>query len=212
MMRSVQPLLARFVPDIDDERGIAWLWRACVLVLVAGLLACAGESGSTPPDPELLPPGETQGPVTSSSTTVTQIPLAGFGDVVVEIHRVDGQILEWCLLLAETPEQRERGLMHVTDPGLDGHDGMLFRYAEDSDVGFWMRNTPQPLAIAYVDAGGQLISVAEATPCEDSRDCPGYPPGAPYRWVVEAPLSVGGVERLGLVPGATLVDTGRACQ
>src|SRR5688500_18956785 len=138
------------MPEADDEVSMHRLRRAAVVVLVAGLLACAGQAGSGPADPTPLDPGETQGPVTSApvegatpttqdgdgivpdhveapdpagvpatavpATGTTRTPLPGFGEVAVEVRRVDGEVLEWCLLLAETPAQTQRGLMEVTDP------------------------------------------------------------------------------------------------
>ena len=53
------------------------------------------------------------------------------------------------------------GLMTVTDPGLAGHDGMVFVYPEDSTGGYWMRNTPMPLSIVFVDAGGRIVSTTD---------------------------------------------------
>jgi uncharacterized membrane protein (UPF0127 family) len=195
---------------------LATLKRVAVGVLVAGLVACAGEAGSGPADPELLPPGVTQGPPTSASATSTSVSvertvLPGFGEVAVEVTRVDGQVVAWCLLLADTPERRQQGLMTVTDPELGGYDGMLFRFDAPSDGGFWMRNTPQPLSIAFVADDGALVSSTTMEPCADSPDCPAYPAAGPYRWAVEVPVSAGGVEALGLVPGARLRDLGTAC-
>jgi uncharacterized membrane protein (UPF0127 family) len=209
------------LPDLHSPRGVLWLRRSAATVLVAGLVACAGESGSRPADPTLLPSGVTQGPVTTAApggvttsgdgaTTVERTPLPGFDDVVVEVHRTDGQVVSWCLLLAATSAQRERGLMEVTDPTLGGYDGMLFRFDTDTNASFWMRNTPQPLSIAYVAADGSTVSSTEMAPCEDSPDCPPYPSGGAYRWAVEVPVDAGGVARLGL-PEGRLVDTGNPC-
>lgn len=185
-----------------------WLSRAAVAVLVAGIVACAGSAGDEPDDPVLLPPGSTQGPV---QTTVERTPLPGFGEVAVEVTRVDGQILRWCLLLADTPELRQRGLMTVADAELGGYDGMLFRFPEDSTGGFWMRNTPQPLEIAYLGADGGLVSTAVMTPCDDSDACPGYPPSGPYRRTIEVPVAAGGLAALGIEPGARVADLERPC-
>jgi uncharacterized membrane protein (UPF0127 family) len=198
---------------LDDPRALPWLRRAAWAVLVAGVVACAGEAGSGPADPTLLPPGETQGPVTSAGAAVTseRTPLPGFGEVAVEVTRVDGQVLSWCLLLAETPEQHQRGLMEVTDPNLGGYDGMLFRFASTTEGAFWMRNTPQPLSIAYLADDGGLVNTAEMAPCEDRSDCPGYPPSGPYLRTVEVPVALGGVEGLGIEPGARLDDLNRSC-
>jgi uncharacterized membrane protein (UPF0127 family) len=200
------------VPRLDDA-GVTWLRRAAAAVLVTGLLACAGEAGSGPADPTLLPPGQTQGPVTTlpPGTTVTRTPLPGFDEVAIEVVRVDGQVVASCLLLADTEERRQRGLMAVTDPELGGYAGMLFRFDAPTQVAFWMRNTPQPLSIGYVGDDGRLVSSTEMAPCEDSPDCPAYPPAGAYRWAVEVPIAAGGIASLGLEPGAVFRDLAGPC-
>ena len=193
---------------LDDPRATTWLRRAAVVVLVAGLVACAEEAGSGPADPTLLPPGVTE---PAPGATTERTPLPGFGEVAVQVTRVDGRIVSWCLLLADTPELRQRGLMTVTDPTLGGYDGMLFRFDAPTAGGFWMRNTPMPLSLAYIGADGGLVSTVEMAPCEDSTDCPTYPPSGPYLLTVEVPQAAGGVASLGIEPGAVLDDLGAPC-
>ncbi|MCB1006402.1 MAG: DUF192 domain-containing protein [Acidimicrobiales bacterium] len=122
-------------------------------------------------------------------------PFGDFGEVLVTIG---GE--ERCLLLAQTPEQRARGLMEVTD--LEGYPGMLFAFPQDSSGGFWMRNTPTALSIAYLDASGAIVSTADMAPCEDDPSCPSYPADGPYRMTVEVPR--GELAALGLTGDARL--------
>jgi hypothetical protein len=126
--------------------------------------------------------------------------LPGFGAVAVRIEPASGPARRTCMAAARTEAQRRRGLMEVTDPELGGLDGMVFVYAEDETGGFWMRNTPLPLSIAYLDAGGRLVSATGMAPCGDSPDCPLYPAGGPYRYAVEVPR--GGLDDLGITRGA----------
>ncbi len=204
-----------------------------MVVLVLGVGACVSESADGPADPELRPPGETTPASTSapSSGTDDAIPpppadgvpatavptdggrtaLEGFGEVLVEVERADGTVVQWCLLLAETSAQTQRGLMGVTDPELGGYDGMLFRFDAPYEGGFYMRNTPQPLAIAYLDDDGATVSVQEMAPCADEPGCPSYPAGAPYRRTVEVPVSQGGVAALGIDEESRLDDLGTTC-
>jgi uncharacterized membrane protein (UPF0127 family) len=102
--------------------------------------------------------------------------------------------------------------MQVTDPALGGYDGMLFRYDRDATERYWMRNTPMPLSIAWVDASGHLVATADMAPCEDSPDCPSYPesgPPPPYRLAIEVPQ--GRLPNLGIVEGATITDLNQSC-
>ncbi len=65
--------------------------------------------------------------------------------------------LAWCMLLAATQSQHNRGLMQVTDPTLGGYDGMVFRFdGDDRHDRFYMRNTPMPLSIAFIASNGEV--------------------------------------------------------
>jgi uncharacterized membrane protein (UPF0127 family) len=64
--------------------------------------------------------------------------------------------------VAQTPEQRERGLMHrFTLPS--GH-GMLFVFERPQPLSFWMKNTPAPLSIAFIDEHGVILNIRDMTP------------------------------------------------
>ena len=114
----------------------------------------------------------------------------------------DGQVVSWCLLLADTPELRERGLMTVTDPALGGYDGMLFRFDGDTSVGFYMKDTLIPLSIAWFHADGRFVSATDMPPCETS-ECPTFAPGREYRYALEVPE--GNLPGLSIGPGTRLI-------
>jgi hypothetical protein len=133
-----------------------------------------------------------------------RVPIDGFGEVAIAIKGPDGEVTGWCLLLADSDTQRQQGLMEVTD--LQGFDGMLFVWDQDSTSSFYMRNTPTPLSIGWVDADGQLVSTVDMEPCADVEGCPLYPADGPYRFAIEVPE--GGLDDLGLVEGSTLTVGG----
>lgn len=115
-------------------------------------------------------------------------PLEGnieFDEVAIAIVDESGTITGWCVLLAETSEQRRRGLMEVVDLG--GYAGMLFVFSSESPSSFYMRNTPMPLSIAWFDDEGSFVSDADMDPCADRLDCPTYPAAAPARFALEVP-------------------------
>ncbi len=128
-----------------------------------------------------------------------------YGEVGVTVEPPSGAPQSTCMLAARSDAEHARGLMEVTDPDLatsdgDGHDGMVFIYADDTAGGFWMRNTPMPLTVAYVDAGGRLVSSTDMEPCEDSSDCPSYPAAGSYRYAIEVPQ--GRLDDLGITSSA----------
>ena len=127
-----------------------------------------------------------------------------FGEVAIAVTAPDGTVTGWCVLLAETEAQRQRGLMEVTD--LQGFAGMLFVWNEDANSSFYMRNTPTPLSIAWVNADGELVSTADMVPCADVDSCPLYPAEDLYRFALEVPQ--GKLDDMGLVEGSTLAVGG----
>ena len=71
------------------------------------------------------------------------------------------------IYIAESDEQRSRGLMHVRS--LPQTTGMLFIYPEEQYVSMWMKNTFIPLDIAFVKADGRVSSIAYSTEPQSLR-------------------------------------------
>ncbi|MHB1312063.1 MAG: DUF192 domain-containing protein [Gemmatimonadaceae bacterium] len=61
--------------------------------------------------------------------------------------------------LAATCAARTQGLMGVTT--LDADAGMLFVFADDRQRGFWMKDTPTPLSVAFFDASKKVVFLAD---------------------------------------------------
>jgi len=165
----------------------------------AGRTRCVGEVGTgTPPAGEVPAP-----PPVAASTRYAKgrTPLCGFREAVLRVTTASGAVQNFCVLDAVTEAQRQRGLMKVRDRSLGGYDGMAFRFDTDQPGGFYMRNTPMPLSISYVDAGHRVVDSYDMAPCADRADCPSYPVAQPFRLAIEVPQ--GGLKRLGLTPGAT---------
>lgn len=126
----------------------------------------------------------------------------GFAVAPIAIIDDEGYLVQ-CVLIADTPELRQRGFSGVPDTG--GHAGMIFAFPEDTTGSFWMGNTHMPLTIAFVDNRGVPVSVLDMEPCPDGVDCPSYFPEAAYRWALEVPQ--GQLEQFGLAGGAYLDPT-----
>jgi uncharacterized membrane protein (UPF0127 family) len=86
--------------------------------------------------------------------------------------------------IADEPDERARGLMGVTDLPTD--EGMAFLYGESTDATFWMKDTPIPLSIAFVDQDNRIVTIREMTPCTDDVACRTYASTEPYTKAIEA--------------------------
>ncbi len=87
--------------------------------------------------------------------------------------------------------------MGVTDLG--EVDGMLFLFAEDTDSGFWMKDTLISLDIAFFDREGNLVDQMTMEPCV-ADPCPPFRPITDYRYALEMPAGTMGT----LEPGDRL--------
>jgi uncharacterized membrane protein (UPF0127 family) len=171
-----------------------------------GLWAFVLRGADGPPDPELGAPVGTVAPGVAAPGDPGRVLLEGFDEIAVAVDPGDGRTLAWCLLAALNAEQRGRGLMEVTD--LHGYSGMAFVYDEDVDNGFYMRNTPTPLSIAWIAADGEVVTMKDMEPCEDRDGCPTYPSDGRYRYAIE--VFQGDLDELGITEAAT-VTVGGSC-
>jgi uncharacterized membrane protein (UPF0127 family) len=101
------------------------------------------------------------------------------------------------LEIADSPEEREKGLMFRESMPAD--HGMIFVFERDRILGFWMKNTLIPLSIAYLNREGKIIDIfnlvpGDETPVVSSRS---------VRYAIE--LNRGAFESAGASIG-TLVD------
>ncbi|MGH2684278.1 MAG: DUF192 domain-containing protein [Actinomycetota bacterium] len=142
-----------------------------------------------------------------SLRTLTTRPLAGFGTIAVSVRDAAGSERSACVLLADTVDRRERGLMEVTRADIRGFGGMLFVFESERQLSFWMRNTPMPLSIAFFDGAGRFVSSADMEPCGDSRDCPTTPSQGLAQYALEMPRGM--LPSLGIGPGSVLTLAGR---
>jgi len=189
----------------DERRARQVLWAACV-VIGLGLYAFVLRGADQPEDPYIQPAASTTSlPAVPPPGDPSRVPLEGFDEVAVSVRPAgDADLLSWCLLAARSAEQRSRGLMQVTD--LQGYSGMAFLYGEDVSNSFYMRNTPTPLSIAWIDAAGGVVTTADMAPCEDRDGCPTYGAAGPYRSAIE--VFQGDLATLGIAPGATVLVGG----
>lgn len=173
-------------------------WVSGVL-LGAALVACGAVDTLSPPN--TLSPPDTTAPPPSISAWVSAF--AQFDTATVVVRDAVGERALEVWLAADEP-QRQRGLMEVTNPALEGREGMAFWFDAPTEGGFWMRNTRLPLTIVFVDDDGGVVSIATMEPCPDTEArCPVTRPAGPYRWALEVPTSRWA--EVGIDPASTLV-------
>ena len=61
--------------------------------------------------------------------------------------------------VAATEEQRELGLMYREK--MPANAGMLFVFGNPSTQCMWMKNTPLPLSVAFIDASGKIVNIED---------------------------------------------------
>ncbi len=144
--------------------------RAAVTVLLSMTAACGNASlDAGLGDPSVGPIG-----VERRVLRVSTVQTDGIAD---DIDR--------CVWVAETVDQRRKGLMNVTSLG--AADGMLFVHDEPTSGSFWMKDTLLDLSIAYFDAEGVFLDATDMTPCtaSNSADCRLYPTPSEYQFALE---------------------------
>jgi uncharacterized membrane protein (UPF0127 family) len=107
----------------------------------------------------------------------------------VGMHLIDTQ-------LAQTPEQRQIGLMWRKD--LPQNEGMLFVFEQPSVQCFWMRNTLTALTAAFVEDDGTIVNLEDMKPQSDDSHCS----TKPVRFVLE--MNQGWFKKRGIQAGFKL--------
>ena len=75
--------------------------------------------------------------------------------LTIDTHQLDVRI-------AADPASREQGLMRETS--LPANTGMLFVFPTSRHATFWMKDTPLPLSIAYLNATGRILEIHDLEP------------------------------------------------
>ena len=106
------------------------------------------------------------------------------------------------LELALTDAAREHGLMDRTT--IAPHTGMIFVFAQDAPVSFWMKETLVPLDMIFIAADGRVRRVYANVPVVDPKlpDAAIPTEGGDAKYVIELPA--GEAEADGIVAGTRL--------
>ena len=98
--------------------------------------------------------------------------------------------------VAADMSSRSQGLMHRKS--LAPNAGMLFVFDEAAPHCMWMKNTYIPLSVAFIDAQGVIINIADMTPHSEQSHCAARPA------VYALEMTQGWFAQRGIKPGAKL--------
>lgn len=142
---------------VDRLRSASWMRAGVLAFALPFLVQCrsgGGEAQAAPPKaarPAPAPPAEP----------------------VVVVEPLGGAPVRVRVELAQTPEQRQRGLMYRKQLAPDA--GMLFIFERPQHNVFWMHNTYLPLDMIFITPEWKVLGIVEnATPQTDTpRQVPG---------------------------------------
>ena len=97
---------------------------------------------------------------------------------------------------------RSQGLMYRES--LAPNAGMLFIFGEPETQCMWMKNTLIPLSVAFMDADGRIINIADMQPGSEQTHCSTKPAALALEmtrgWFaqrgIKAGAKIGGLEKL----------------
>jgi uncharacterized membrane protein (UPF0127 family) len=95
--------------------------------------------------------------------------------------------------VARSDEERALGLMHRRE--LPADEGMLFMCDRIAVQRFWMKDTPLPLSIAFLEEDGTILKIADLEPHDLESESSGHP----VRFVLE--VNQGWFRERGIAPG-----------
>ena len=95
---------------------------------------------------------------------------AGTGTLVLKTATGDHS---FTIEVATTDQERALGLMFRRS--LAENAGMLFLYDRPQPAAMWMKNTLIPLSVAFLDAQGAIINIADMQPHSEQSHCAARP-------------------------------------
>lgn len=149
------------------------------MTLAAALAACS------PPSPAANPP--------ANASVSEQAGQTGLQQMRLTIHSASGDH-HFTVEVARSPNEQQQGLMYRRSLAPDR--GMIFPYAPEQQVAFWMKNTFIPLDLIFIRGDGTIARIAENC-VPESLDM--IDSGEPVVAVLE--IAGGQSARLGLMAG-----------
>ena len=129
--------------------------------LTAGMLGACGDDGRSAV-PTAIPTGSDGAPLTR-----------------ITFVNKDGDEIDLLVEVADTPEERARGLMFRES--LPEEQGMLFVFEQEGQASFWMKDTRVPLSITFIEGEGEIVDIQDMEPLSEEL----HGPAEPYLYAVE---------------------------
>lgn len=177
-------------------------WRlgfATAIGLAALIVLACGPTGSTSIESgsgtEVIAPATARPPGLDGFLQLPEdVSAIDFPWSEVVIERDSGNLTVG-VLVADNGQRRARGLMYWT--GLPPQSGMIFiwKNASAQSGGFWNRNVPMDLHVAWLDEDGTILGFATLIAYDETIKSPQQP----YHFVLEMPR--GRFEELGIRVG-----------
>lgn len=147
-----------------------------LLLLAAG---CGGggtaDRAASAPD-NTAPAGETDDAAGGGATAASGLPVE-----TVVIRTSGGEEVDVRAEIADDNAERQKGLMDRPEGSLPEDAGMLFVFAQEQPLSFWMKDTLIPLSIAYVAADGRIVDIQDMQPL----DLTSHPSAEPSQYALE---------------------------
>lgn len=98
--------------------------------------------------------------------------------------------------VAATDPQRQQGLMFREK--MANNHGMVFVFDQSNPQCMWMKNTPLPLSVAFLDADGKIINIEDMQPKTLESHCS----AKPAKYALE--MNLGWFKQKNVKPGSAI--------
>ena len=150
-------------------------WKVVVVIALL-LTSCSGPQAD--PDTQSQKTPQSSDATAAWNEEATSEP-SGLRTLVIDAS--GGKKVKVRVEVADNIFERARGLMYRTALGVNR--GMLFVYPKEQRLSFWMKNTPIPLSVAFIDSKRRIIDIQDMKPLDDEP--PSYVSAEPARYALE---------------------------
>ena len=116
----------------------------------------------------------------------------------LSITNLDGKTIPIRVELARSIREQSKGYMGREN--IPEGTGMLFIFKRDEKLSFWMKDTPAPLSIAFINSNGEFREIRNMTPLSrqsvDSSEAVRYALEVPQGWFEKNNIGKGCIIKL----------------